>query len=337
MEGFKIVSSASYGSTGSGIITDYLLEFSNIFNTGNDEYRFLQDFGGITTLEDCLVHSHHRLNSDIAIKLFKKIIDYHSGDIFNKRYENIFKGQFKEISYSFINEITDIKWKGNWVAYKVLAHSQILSNINNKIFPRLKRFLYGSKYHLDKFVPNRDMYFSNPSSEYFTQCVRKYLIELFCVLDPEKKYKFLYFDQLLPPINVKRYFKYFDNLKIIVMDRDPRDYYIENVLDWGVGWVPKNIDQFIILYRGMRKKLNEESEDANVLRLKFEDSIYKYYDFTSKINSFLDLSDGDHAHPKTIFDPAVSKKNTKLWENEDIDQDSIKKIEDGLSEYCYPY
>jgi len=168
METYNIVSSASFGSTGSGIITDYLLEFDNVFNTGNDEYRFLQDFGGITTLEDCLVHSHHRLNSDIAIKLFKKTIDYHCGDMFNKRYENIFHGQFKKISYSFINRLVEVQWKGQWVAYKVLAHSQLVSNVKNKIYPRFKRFLGGNRHHIDKYVHRENMYFANPSNEYFS-------------------------------------------------------------------------------------------------------------------------------------------------------------------------
>ncbi|MCS2588102.1 hypothetical protein NXX15_12245 [Bacteroides fragilis] len=90
MKEFKIISCASFGSSGSGIVTDYLLEFDNIYNPGDYEFRFLQDFGGLTTLEDSLLHSHHRLNSDIAIRLFKKIIDYHSGDWTNKRYEKFF-------------------------------------------------------------------------------------------------------------------------------------------------------------------------------------------------------------------------------------------------------
>ena len=58
---YKIITCASYGASGSGIVTNYFEEFDNIFNAGDMEFRFLQDFGGITTLEDCLVHSHHRL------------------------------------------------------------------------------------------------------------------------------------------------------------------------------------------------------------------------------------------------------------------------------------
>lgn len=31
----------------------------------------------------------------------------------------------------------------------------------------------------------------------------------------------------MPPTNIRRYENYCDSLKIIVVDRDPRDYYME--------------------------------------------------------------------------------------------------------------
>ena len=101
MKDYKIVSCASFGSSGSGVVTDYLSEFENINNFGDFEFRFLQDFGGVTSLEDTLVNSYHRLNSDIAIQNFINYVEWQAGDIFNKRYEQFFHGQFKKISYDF--------------------------------------------------------------------------------------------------------------------------------------------------------------------------------------------------------------------------------------------
>lgn len=333
---YKIISCASFGSSGSGVVTDYLSEFDNIYNPGDYEFRFLQDYGGITTLEDCLVHSHHRHNSDIAIQIFKKYIDYQSGDIFNKRYEKFFNNKFKEISYQFLDDITEVVWKGYWEEYQILSPT-IITLLKYKIYPRFISLLHGNKEYIAKYVPRKEMYFANPSPEYFTDCVKKYLIRLFKTIDTNQDYEYLFFDQLLPSDDIDRYFRYFDNLHVIVVDRDPRDYYIENVLKLGEGWVPKDIDKFIILYRSIRKKLNIKEENHNILRIKFEDTIYKYDEFSNKLDTFLNLSKKNHIYPQKKFDPNKSIKNTQLWKTNKIDHKLIDKIEKELNEFCYEF
>ena len=333
---YKIISCASFGSSGSGVVTDYLSEFDNIYNPGDYEFRFLQDYGGVTTLEDCLVHSHHRHNSDIAIKNFKKYIDYQSGDIFNKRYEMFFNNKFQKISYEFLDELIEVKWKGYWEEYQILS-PRIISLLKYKIYPRILRLLHGNKAYIAKYVPRKEMYFSNPSPEYFTECVKKYLNKLFQAVDEDNHYEYLFFDQLLPSDDIDRHFSYFDNLHVIVVDRDPRDYYIENVLKLGEGWVPKNVDQFITLYRGIRKKLNNQNEHPNILRIHFEDTIYKYEEFSEKINTFLNLSEKNHIYPLKYFNPNKSISNTQLWKKQKVDIKIIHQIENKLSEYCYAF
>ena len=336
MKEFKIISCASFGSSGSGIVTDYLLEFDNIYNPGDYEFRFLQDFGGLTTLEDSLLHSHHRLNSDIAIRLFKKIIDYHSGDWTNKRYEKFFHGQFKEISYKFLNELIEVKWDGYWEEYQVLS-PRFITLFKYKIYPRILRLLHGNIGYIAKYVPRSTMYFSNPTPEYFLDCVRRYLNNLFRVIDRDHNYEYLFFDQLLPSDDINRYFKYFDNLNVVVVDRDPRDYYIENVLKWGEGWVPIDIEKFVCLYKGIRKKIDISKDNPNILRLSFEDAIYKYDDFSDKINRFLGLSSRNHVRLKQNFDPNKSIRNTQLWKTTKVDLSMIEYIEKELGEYYYSF
>lgn len=333
---YKVLSCASFGSSGSGVVTDYLMEFSNIYNPGDYEFRFLQDYGGITTLEDCLVHSHHRLNSDIAIQLFMKYVDYQCGDIFNKRYNRFFKDKFGKISKHFLQKIVEVKWDGYWEEYQILS-PPYESIFKYKIFPRILRLLHGNKGYIAKYVPRRNMYFSNPSEEYFVSCVKEYIDELLTVLDAEHQYHYIYLDQLLPPDNINRYFKYFDDLHVIVVDRDPRDYYIENVLKLGEGWVPKDVDKFITLYKGIRKKIDIATDDSRILRIQFEDTIYHYEDFSEKINSFLGLSENYHVKNKEFFNPNKSRLNTQLWNKSSIDYAVIKRIENELSEYCYNF
>lgn len=335
-QNYKIVSCASFGSSGSGVVTDYLSEFKCIYNPGDYEFRFLQDYGGITTLEDCLVHSHHRHNSDIAIKLFKKYVDYQSGDIFNRRYERFFGGKFKELSYRFLDEIIDAEWQGYWEEYQVLS-PVIVTILKYKIYPRLLRLLSGNKGYIAKYVPRKKMYFANPTPEYFVECVQRYLESLFRVVDTTHRYKYLFFDQLLPSDDINRYFKYFKDLHVIVVDRDPRDYYIENVLRFGEGWVPRDLDKYIIFYKGVRKKLVPALDNPNILRIRFEDTIYHYDEFTKQINVFLNLSSEEHTCPFKHFNPEKSVHNTRLWEKMKVSPTIISRIENELGEYCYPF
>lgn len=333
---YSILTCASYGASGSGIVTDYLMEFDNIHNPGNFEFRFLQDFGGITTLEDCLVHSHHRLNSDVAIRLFKKYVDYQAGDLLAKRYNKVFKGEFKQISYNFINDLIEGQWKGHWEEDQVLS-PKYKDWLYYKIWTRIKRIIELNRHYIGKYYPTRDMYFANPSYEEFIVAVRKYLNNLFSVIDKDHKYDYLYFDQILPPDNLKRYFQYFDDIHVVVVDRDPRDYYIENVIKWGEKYLPHDIDTFIKVYKGLRKKLSEEEITNNVLRVKMEDTIYKYNEFSKKIDEFIGIAPGHHVSPKQYFDPAKSINNMQLWKKRHVDMDIIKRIEDELGEYCYDF
>lgn len=336
MENYKILTCASYGSSGSGIVTDYLMEFDNIHNPGDFEFRFLQDFGGVSTLEDCLVHSYHRLNSDVAIRLYIKYVNYQAGDFVNKRYNNVFKGEFKRISYEFIDSILDGKWKGHWEEDQVLS-SKLKDILYYKVWTRIKRLADLNRKYIGRYYPKRDMYYADPTYEEFISAVKKYLNNLFKIVDPEHKYEYLYFDQLLPPTNIGRFFNYFDNCHVVVVDRDPRDYYIENVIRWGDSYIPPDLDTFIKVFKRMRRKLKTEQDSQNVLRVRMEDAIYHYDEFSKKIDAFIGLDSSHHTSPKSHFDPAVSINNTKLWEKRKVDMDIVHRLEDELGEYCYNF
>ena len=333
---YSVISCASFGASGSGVVTDFLSEFDNIHNPGDFEFRFLQDYGGVTTLEDCLVHSHHRLNSDIAIQNFIRYVEFQCGDFINARYNRFFKGKFGEISQQFLNEIIDIEWPVYREEYQIIS-PKLVSLLKYRIIPHLKQLLSGHKKYIAHYLPHRTMYFSNPSESEFVSAVNRYINRLCAVIDPNHEYKYLYFDQLLPPTNIDRYFRYFDDLHVIVVDRDPRDYYIGNVIKWGEGWVPKDVDKFIKLFSGIRKKIDKENEDSRILRVRYEDTIFHYEEFKSKMMAFLGLEPINHVRPMEKFNPRVSINNAQLWKTMDVDYQIIEKIERGLPEFIYPF
>lgn len=333
---YSVVTCASFGSSGSGVVTDFLGEFEGIYNPGDYEFRFLQDYGGITTLEDCLVHSHHRLNSDIAIKNFIKYADYQCGDVFNRRYNRFFNGRFGVHTTEFIKEILDIEWPGYWEEYQVLSPKYV-TLFKYKIWPRLLRMLDGNRHYIARYLPRTPMYYSNPTAEDFQAAVRRYMRRLCEEVDPKGENRYVYFDQLVPPDNIDRYFNYFDDLKVVVVDRDPRDYYIENVIKYREGWVPEEVDKYIALYKGLRSKIDREHENRNIKRVRFEDTIFHYDDFKKEMCDFLGLEESSHVRPLSGFNPEVSSKNVGLWEKMDVPRDLIRKIEDGLGDYCYDF
>ena len=331
----KIISCAGFGWSGSGIVTDYLMEFDNVKWPGKGELRFLHDFGGISTLEDCIVHSYHRLNSDMAIRLFKKVIDYQSGDFLSKRYSDIFGDDFKKISYEFIDHLTEAKWVGHWEDDQVLA-PKYASILYYKILTRVKRLLDFNRKKIGAYYPQHEMYYSNPSLDEFQNEVRRYLNRLFDAVDENYESEYLYFDQMLPATNIDRYFAYFDDLHVIVVDRDPRDLYINCVIKAGESFLPADVEQFIRVFKSVRKKISA-NEHPNILRVNMEDTILDYENFSKRINEFIGLDELHHINRKEFFNPEESIKNTQQWTKMDIDLDVIHKIENELSEYCYNF
>lgn len=337
MNFYNIITCASFGASGSGVVTDYLREYSGIKNMGDYEFRFLQDYDGVSTLEDALIHSPHRLNSDIAIQNFKRYVDRQCGTFLNRRYERFFNGQWKKISEVFLKKIIDAEWPGYWEQYQIMGPSKFHAFIKYQLYPRILRLLAGNRKYIAHYLPQKEMYFSAPSEDYFLNSVKEYVRELCNVIDPRHEYRYLFMDQLMPPANISKYERYFDSIKTIVVDRDPRDYYIENVLRSGEGWVPKSVENFVLLFRKHREQAKAFTDSSNVLRLKFEDTIFKYDEFENSVRDFLELDKREHISPKEHFDPAKSVQNTRLWTKRKVNIAIIDQIEKLLPEFLYDF
>ena len=144
------------------------------------------------------------------------------------------------------------------------------------------------------------------------------------------------FDQLVPPSNIKRYIRYMSNLKVIIVDRDPRDTYI-NFAKAKDHVLPKEAEKYCKQYKDVRETLPNEIENKEVLYIKFEDLVYNYEDTTKKIINFLGLSEKNHTKKRKIFIPEISKRNTKQWLTRPEFNDKIEYIESNLKEYLYDF
>ena len=144
-------------------------------------------------------------------------------------------------------------------------------------------------------------------------------------------------DQLVPPTNVSRYLRYFDDIKVVCVDRDPRDLFLLEKT-WKGTIIPKKVDEFCLWYKATREHRKTEVDDPKkVLRIQFEDLIYNYDKTSKKVLKFIGISPDHHTKPQTLLIPEKSMKNTKLWERIPEYAEEIKYIEKNLKEYLYKY
>lgn len=333
----RIISCASYYGTGSSAITDLISEYEKVFSLTDFEFRFVQDPDGISDLEYNLLENHNRHNSGHALKRYKKLVDFYSGNMFMKKYEPFFNNQWKKISYEYINALCDFQFKG-WWQYDLYDKGLMFyyrKAFMNKI---LKLTIWRKK--ADKYLnvlPNEITYCSNPSEEKFYKLTRKYINSLFEIANKEKKENIMV-DQLVPPTNLIRYTKYFDNIFIFIVERDPRDIYILEKEYWKTKVIPTDsVEIFCKWYVYTRVHRKKEIFPDNVYFLYFEDLIYKYDETVKKIESVLGFREQDHILKKKFLNPTMSIKNSRLWINNEKYERDIEYIENNLKSYLYDY
>lgn len=330
----KLITCASYYCTGSSAVTDFVSEFSNVHSLTDEEFRFVQDPEGISDLEFNLVENYHRHNSGHALKRYKRLVDFYSGNAILKRYESFFHGNWKKCSYEYINQLTDFSYKG-WWQYDLIDRGKFFyfrKRIINKIL-HLLIWRNNPDRQLNT-MKNEITLVSHPTEDYFLQCTRDYIEKLFSSVSNGKDIVMV--DQIVPPTNLKRYLRYFNNLKVVVVDRDPRDIFVLEKYVYKDGVIPNEVNTFCKWFkttRAHRKIDNLETE--NITFIQFEDMIYKYEQVKHKLIEFLDLDPQKHTKQRQIFNPDVSIKNTRTWEKYKCDPKEIKVIERELPNYLY--
>lgn len=333
----RIISCASYYGTGSSAITDLLSEYQNCYSLSEYEFRFIHDPDGISDLEYNLVENHNRLNSGHALKRFQKLVKFYSGNKFVKKYEPFFNNQWFIISSRYIEKLTAFKSKGWWFydLYDKGIFCYYYSALFNKLFHltiwRNKREKYLN------VLPNEIMLYSNPSEEEFLKLTRNYIDELFASANTSNKENVIV-DQIVPPTNLNRYNRYFNNLFVFVVERDPRDLYILEKYTWNTTIIPIDTPElFCKWYNYTRKHRQNEDFPENVLFIYFEDLVYKYEQTVAKIEAILNFNSKDHIDAKKYFNPEISKHNTRLWLNYPELKKEIEFIENNLKDYLYDY
>lgn len=81
----------------------------------------------------------------------------------------------------------------------------------------------------------------------------------------EKEY--LMVDQIVPPTNLNRYLRYFDDIKVCIVDRDPRDILILEKHVWKDGVISNDVETFCKWFQYTRAHRKAEKNDEQKVLL----------------------------------------------------------------------
>lgn len=342
----KLFTTASYYGTGSSAITDLLSEYEGIKAFDSSfECRIAHDMFGISDLEYYLVENSHRHNSSVAINQFIRLCGIYGLDK-HIRFEN-YPGHFphfKDCVETYIKSLSPYSFKGG-------AHTDIYTKSDLFIMVlKLKDLIY-HKLHkakltvedstwaskgitpYEKVLHETDYHITALDKEQFMQATLAFTDSLFsCAQNNENQY--LMVDQLVQPINTMRYVKYFKDIKVICVDRDPRDIYYNEKYFWRGGVAPCVPQLFVEWYKATRRQKKFEKDDPEkVMRIQFEDLIFDYDNMVARIECFLGLTPDKHIRPKTRLNPEVSIKNIAKWKDDKGEADNIDFIKNSLTDY----
>ncbi len=337
----QIIVPTGYMGSGSSAITDILSEIEG-FSAPNAsfEYIFLHCPDGLFDLEDKLLHSNNALRSDEAIYRFKVAMKslYDAHFFWPGSYKELVSNSFYDYALSFVSDIITTSFNDSYWYFQ-----EFPQNCKMKLSLLIRAIIQKTRFFSQCLSKPPLLYktinLSFPSPELFYVASKSFINRVIKDLGVEKNNLIL--DQLLLPHNLYRLNNYFDNnIKVIVVDRDPRDVFILNKYVWSktgdVVPFPFEVNEFITYYQHIR-----ESEiityNPNILRLHFEDLIYHYTQSTNTLYSFLNTSSDCHVRKYAKFNPELSRNNTQTYMMDCAPQKEIQIIEENLKEYLYPF
>ena len=319
-----VIGICGMGGTGSDAVLYILKECKNINVLYEKEFLLTYFPDGLEDLEYRLMNQKARYySSDIAIKSFKKFtnaICHNEKSYYNK----LTDGHFNELVDEYLNNITQVKYKGNWM-YDDYIFDSIFEKIKYALLKRIKPL---------KNIVQREINFSVSPDNFYDE-TRKFLKKVYNYHNIKGNFVI---DQAFPgnnPVNSMRLFG--DDSKAIVIIRDPRDVYLtyKRNKERGYTWFPVDTVEDFITF--LKNQYTFDYKNKNILYVQFEDLVYNYEKTAKKIVKFCGLKPEDHVDKFKYFSPKKSLKNTQRFKNNTKYASDIKKIEKEMKDYLYDF
>jgi hypothetical protein len=328
MRDFNFISVSGYGWSGSGAYVSLLKEFYG-FGGPDGEFRLVKDPFGLIDLESSLVNNWDFIRHDVSIRDFLWFCNLLSrkGSLFGKMglsfEDKLFVNFFLE-SENYIDRLTDLKYVGDSVVhrYRLGRKNFFLKQIRSKLG-----------------ISNNTgiMRLSRPDKDKFIVETRNYIYKLFNNYATKYNLRTIVLDQAIPISNHMKSMNYFDSIKLIKVDRDPRDIYVNLIKRKKlIGFElakDQSVDKYISWHRTLREKSAIDNTNQNILTVNFEDLSLDYKSAVSKLSDFIG-DDAIHKNAGKKFDPKLAIKNIGLWKSYK-DQRSIDKIYEAFPDDCF--
>ena len=321
----KIVITIGTGNSGCGAIHDFLIDntkYKSPFK--GQEFRMIHDPDGILNLYHNFFKNPSINNSSNAIMRFKNYINnlINLKININNKSIKIYDEKILSLSDEYIKNITTL----NYNAFPQFVAIQT-SFFKKKIFNLKKKFFKSGDNHslFKMYLPVKEDVFLKQSKIYLNKIIK--------IQSANKKLNYLVLDQALNMLNFTEIFPYFDDVKIILVTRDPRGIYNsmktrksaaypDDSLKVWTEWYGQTMQKFHDYKRKIPKKYSKY-----ILEIKFEDFVRNYEREQKKILNFLNISriNNNFDIKKTEFN--VFKARKELL---DFEKNYIKK---KLSKY----
>lgn len=333
------VAVTGYFGTGSSAVIDLLKEYKNVTvvpeNGRAYEHSVFFVPGGLFELCSKLLHGNSPQGSDMVVNDFidamKRLNDNDFG--WFGSYKKLFGNRFMDIVLRFVDRISEKRTTSNSNHELKVRFSlaKALAQYALHIAKGRKVSQYGKWYVED----GKPVYFSMPSENELYEAAREFTDAYFHLFETATTSTHIVLDHLIWPQQADTYSKCFDEtLKIIVVDRDPRDVYISDQHLWATPHFPSDMNVFIEEWRRSHLPVSTAS---NVLHVHFEDLVYNYENTTVEIETFLNIPHENHIRCKEFFRPEMSIENTQVFLLREEWEKIAQHISTQLSTHIYNF
>lgn len=330
----QVISFGGYAATGGSVVRDLFKEFDGVavFPT---EFRVIKEHYGLLDLKSSLFFSPSTENTDLAIKDFQWLCaNFAKGHSKIMRSGHLYDGytnnRFSASVERFVSSIVDYTYPMSWHFYDFKK-----GYVEYMVHRYLKRL---SK----KMTFEKPAYMSTVTEKQFDTSAREFIGDVINGFLEQKfdKAAVVGLHNALQPTSVysiEEGSKFFKTIKVIVVDRDPRDVFLDFPKK---RYLPQGVDDlhrakcFVDFFLKLReqKKLVQSRDD--VLSLSFEDMVSGYDESVKSISRFVGSEIGSHTEKLKYFNPDLSKKNIGKYKNvKGETAKAVKYIESKLSDY----
>ena len=317
LEGEGVIAVSGYGWSGSGLYEDFL-SGTELIESLEVEFSLIKEPKGLLDLDYSLFENWDVIRAHYAIEDFLEFVS-----ILNRKNEKFGKWgldlgtllgvDLEERSREFVARIAEFEYRGRTRVQHYSAGS--LTSFCRKLRARLPFVSQASQ----------SMYLAKPTRKEFQGAVQSYIEGLLIGFESE----FVLLDQAIPTSNPHRGLCYLPNAKLIVVDRDPRDIYVDLIRNNALigAELPglRRARKFVKWHSKLRESVAAPS--GQIEYFKFEDLVLRFDSTVVRLAEFLGLS--EEALRNSSYDLGRSALNIGLWKHFEF-QDELECIQDSI-------